>query len=101
MMNGGERYSRLCGTTLLIFLTPLDFAAGLHMMATFHRPLDDIAVARAANEKRVGVTPLSSYFIGRERRSGLVLGFANTSVEQMPDAVRVLRRVAELEASGA
>jgi hypothetical protein len=36
---------------------------------------------------------LSSCYLGPRRRSGLVLGYGGVSVEEIPDAVRRLRRL--------
>jgi GntR family transcriptional regulator/MocR family aminotransferase len=66
--------------------------AGLHLVVTLPPPVDDHAVAARAAQEGLRVMPLSWCFLGSRRRPGLVLGYGDTSVEEIPEAVRRLRR---------
>lgn len=57
--------------------------AGLDVVITLAAEQDDLAIAQAANEQGLGVHALSKYYWQEKRVKGLVLGFANTPVEQM------------------
>lgn len=49
----------------------------------FREPTDDIAVALAMQERGFAVSALSNCYLGAERRSGLIIGFAGASREQI------------------
>jgi len=66
--------------------------AGMHLVALGGGRADRAVAARAAREG-LWVLPLSSCFLGEPRLHGLVLGYGGTSAEEMPKAVRHLRRV--------
>ncbi len=68
-------------------------AAGLHLLAELPDHLDDRSLAAAAREKRIGVTPLSGYFVEtpKKRQQGLLMGFGNTPARSMRGAIRMLR----------
>lgn len=70
--------------------------AGLQTIGWLPPELDAEAVARAAADKNVEVTPLRRYAYGRARGNGIVLGFAAVSVgeirrgvEKLAEALRV------------
>lgn len=64
--------------------------AGLHLILNLPDGTDDIAVARSANDRGVLVRPLSQYYMGAERRSGLLMGFASVPEEEMASAFAIL-----------
>ncbi|GBG02786.1 GntR family transcriptional regulator [Azospira sp. I13] len=68
-------------------------ATGLHLLAYLPDTMDDLALASAARACRIGVTPLSAYFVapppGAPSR-GLLMGFGNTPPEAINKAVRTL-----------
>jgi GntR family transcriptional regulator/MocR family aminotransferase len=67
-------------------------AAGLHLMITFARDVDDLELAAAALAHGVKVHPLSWH--GQRRgRPGLVLGYAARTASEITDGVRVLGKL--------
>lgn len=66
--------------------------AGLHLTIRARRPFNDVAVSRVLLEKGLDCPPLSRYFRGQVKRTGLVLGFGNTSVRRIPRCVDILAR---------
>ena len=51
--------------------------AGLHLPYFFNQAVDDVALSRDMLEAGVVLRPLSMYYAdSRQRRSGMVLGFA-------------------------
>ncbi|QHI98837.1 aminotransferase class I/II-fold pyridoxal phosphate-dependent enzyme [Xylophilus rhododendri] len=60
-----------------------DTGAGLHLVLALPEGMDDVAVTEACAAQGVLVRPLSRYYLGRRRRSGLLLGFASVPQEQM------------------
>lgn len=74
----------------LVEVAPLQH--GLSTVALFREQLDDQAVVREALELGVVVRPISSYFLERPRRAGLVLGHAAYSEEEIRDGVALLAR---------
>ena len=67
--------------------------AGLHLLAELPNHCDDQSIAAAAREKRIGVTPLSGYFVEtpRKKQQGLLMGFGNTPARSMRGTIRMLR----------
>jgi GntR family transcriptional regulator/MocR family aminotransferase len=65
-------------------------ATGLHLMGWLPQGRDDQQAAQAAARVGVVVPPLSSYSAERQRRGGLLLGYAATDARQTRDAVRRL-----------
>ena len=53
----------------------------------------DQEIAVKATERKLWLSPLSLSYIGTPSQQGLVLGFGNTREEQIPGAVRVLKRI--------
>jgi GntR family transcriptional regulator/MocR family aminotransferase len=66
--------------------------AGIHLVA-LGDGLRDRAIARRAAQEGLWAMPLSSCYLGRSPRNGLVLGYGGTSADRMPAAVERLRRV--------
>jgi GntR family transcriptional regulator/MocR family aminotransferase len=66
---------------------------GLHLVAWLDRGRDDRAVARSAVRRGVHVWPLSTHYLGPERRSALLLGYAGTTVDDMRRGIDVLSDV--------
>ena len=50
--------------------------AGMHLVGRFRSRVDDVKVAAAAWELGVCATPLSGFYLGKAKQSGLVFGFA-------------------------
>lgn len=80
------------------WLHPHDSNAGLHLVLSLPQGMNDVAVAREALSCGVAVRPLSRYYAGRTRASGLLLGFACVAEQDMrapfEQLVRCLRQQA-------
>jgi len=90
-----ERRSALVAairTQLGPVLQVLGDQAGVHLVGTLARGSADRQVARRAARQGVLTMPLSSCYAGPPARQGLVLGYGGTSVQEIPEAVRRLRR---------
>jgi GntR family transcriptional regulator/MocR family aminotransferase len=57
--------------------------AGMHVVASLPFGVDDRAVAIAANKMGVSSLPMSLCYVGRKRASGLILGYAAYTPEQI------------------
>jgi GntR family transcriptional regulator/MocR family aminotransferase len=66
--------------------------AGTHLVATLSPGARDVEVSERAAALGLAVMPLSSCYLGKTGRQGLVLGYGAVSVEEMPEAARRLRR---------
>jgi GntR family transcriptional regulator/MocR family aminotransferase len=67
--------------------------AGMHLVTLLPRGVDDSAIARKAAERGISVMPLSSCYLGRPVRNGLVLGYGGTSPPQIGDAMHELKKL--------
>ena len=75
-------------------LEVLPSAAGLHVCTYFvDRTVDDAAVARAAAAAGVALEPVSVRFHSTQPRPGLAMGFRRVTVDQVPEAIRLLATV--------
>ncbi len=67
--------------------------AGMRLVATLRRDVDDEAVSLRCLERVINVHPLSPCYAEERRLSGFVLGFAATPEEQIAPAVRTLAEI--------
>ena len=77
-------------------VTILEPSGGLHLSVLFNQKINERAVASAASERGLSVTPLSRFYLAGERRSaqsGIVLGFG-TLPERMIDTM--VKRLGEV-----
>jgi GntR family transcriptional regulator / MocR family aminotransferase len=65
--------------------------AGMHLTVTLPRGSRDREIAEQAAQQGLWTWPLSPSYLGEASRPGFILGFANTSIEEIPIAVRKLR----------
>lgn len=86
-----EALRRELGTSLEV----LGAEAGMHLVATLPKGLDDRSVSKQAADRDLWLWPLSSCYLGKALRQGLILGFGSTTPQEMPKAVRRLRAVIE------
>ena len=63
---------------------------GMHVVASLPAGVDDRAVAIAANKMGVSSLPMSLCYVGRKRSSGLILGYAAYTPEQIKQGCRRL-----------
>lgn len=72
------------------WLHPYDSNAGLHLVLSLPNEMNDVQVARAALERAVAVRPLSKYYAGQPTESGLLMGFACVSEQEMRAPFEIL-----------
>jgi GntR family transcriptional regulator/MocR family aminotransferase len=64
--------------------------AGMHLVALLPPGINDVTVARKAAKITISAMPLSSCYLNRPVRSGLILGYGGTDPQQIRDSVRKL-----------
>lgn len=69
--------------------------AGMHLVALLPRGVDDSAIASKAAEVGISAMPLSSCYLHRGKRKGLVLGYGATNENQIKQAIRALKTIIE------
>ena len=67
--------------------------AGLHVIGWLPQEADDRLVAKLAAAEGVDTAPLSSFYQGPNKQSGLILGFAAFSESELRSGVQKLARV--------
>jgi GntR family transcriptional regulator/MocR family aminotransferase len=67
--------------------------AGMHLVLMLPPDARDHDIAVAAAKRGISVIPLSSFYAGKQRRPGLVLGYGSIRVAEIADAVRRLAAV--------
>jgi GntR family transcriptional regulator/MocR family aminotransferase len=67
--------------------------AGMHVAATLPPGLSDMHIATMAAQRQLWLWPLSPCYLTKEARQGFVLGYGNTSQEEILRAVQELRDV--------
>jgi DNA-binding transcriptional MocR family regulator len=65
----------------------------MHLAVSLPKGFRDQEVATRAAREKLWLWPLSPTYLSETRRQGFILGFGNTSAEQMPKAVRQLKSV--------
>ncbi len=65
-------------------------AAGMHLLCLLPEGIDDAEVARAAAAHGVEAQPLSSFYLKRPARGGLVLGYAAYDEREIREGVKKL-----------
>src|SRR5262249_11681647 len=71
----------------------LGIEAGLHVALVFGRPLDDEAAAARLAEAGLAFLPLSPFYAGRARRSGLLCGYSRLPETMAQGAAALIGRV--------
>ena len=80
-------------------LQVLGSEAGMHLAVLLPKGLRDQPIAARAAREKLWVAPLSPAYLGDTPRQGFILGFGNTTAEEMPNAVRRLKSVLLAEKS--
>jgi DNA-binding transcriptional MocR family regulator len=65
----------------------------MHLAVILPKGFRDQEVAARAAREKLWLWPLSPAYLGETPRQGFILGFGNTMAEDMPKAVRQLKRV--------
>jgi GntR family transcriptional regulator/MocR family aminotransferase len=84
-----DALKREFGSTLEI----LGSEAGMHLAVILPKGFRDQEVAARAAREKLWLWPLSPAYLENTPRQGFILGFGNTTAEEMPRAVRQLKRV--------
>ncbi len=74
--------------------------AGMHVLLRLPSGLDDRVVSTRAAAEGLDVPPLSRYYLGEQKRRGLVLGFAGLSPLRIRPGVKALARCLERGKAG-
>lgn len=74
------------------WLEPFDSDVGIQMAFRFRHPMDDVAIARAANQHGLNVIPLSRYYSGPPV-PGLFMGYAALDEATMLKSLETLASV--------
>lgn len=72
-------------------MTVVGDQAGMHLVLLLPPGSRDRDIAIKAARRGVSVIPLSSCYVGRRKRPGLILGYGSTRVDEIPDAVKKLK----------
>jgi GntR family transcriptional regulator/MocR family aminotransferase len=72
----------------------------MHLCAWFRSRIDDVAVVERAAARGLSPIALSTCFVARRARPGLVLGFGGSSEAQIVRGVRTLSEVIDEVAGG-
>ncbi len=92
----GERRELLIKTLRSVLgnhlkLSPAE--AGLHLVIELPAHTDDVALAKRAAEQEVNVRALSTYYIGKQKDKGLIVGYAYVPPEKIVFYGRLLANV--------
>jgi GntR family transcriptional regulator / MocR family aminotransferase len=71
--------------------------AGMHLTLLIGDEAHDRKIAEKAIQQKLWLSALSLSYVGRSPRQGLVLGFGNAPVKQIPGAVALLKRILTAE----
>jgi GntR family transcriptional regulator / MocR family aminotransferase len=85
------RFLQLLDGYLGEWLVPIDGRTGMQIAATSKEPIDDRMLFEAARREGINLAPLSLYFQGTPRETGVVMGYAATEEEIMEKLFPLLR----------
>ena len=88
-----QLFIELCDRELGAWLSLRHTESGIQMVGLFHGDLDDCAIAAAAAEQGVNVSPLSIQYRHEKKQQGLVMGFAAADEKTTRRAMATLREV--------
>ncbi len=80
-----QTFHALVSRRLSKWVTVVAESAGMHLVLTGH--FNDVALSEWLYAQGFGSTPLSAHFLGSQQQSGLILGFASATEEQMQACV--------------
>ena len=85
----GEAIRKQLGEQLEV----VDAEAGMHLVALLPPGVNDRTVSRKAAEAGISAIPLSSCYLKRPSRGGLVLGYGGTSKDRIEQGVRIFAKI--------
>jgi GntR family transcriptional regulator / MocR family aminotransferase len=71
--------------------------AGMHLVVTLPEAKRDWELAERAARQKLWLWPLTRAYMGKASRSGFILGFGSTPIEEIPGAVRQLRSLLSMK----
>jgi GntR family transcriptional regulator/MocR family aminotransferase len=87
------RFLQLLDGYLGEWLVPIDGRTGMQIAATSKEPIDDRMLFEAARREGINLAPLSLYFHGTPRETGVVMGYAAIEEEIMEKLFPLLRTI--------
>lgn len=84
-----ESLEREFGSFLQLHGSP----AGMHVCVTLPEGFNDHEISLRAAQDRMTLWPLSRFYAVEKPRHGFLLGFGNTTVEQIPSAVKQMHKL--------
>jgi GntR family transcriptional regulator/MocR family aminotransferase len=87
-----------CSHHLAGLAIPEYTGAGMHIVLLFNPQLckaglTDMSIVEAMRKRNLFASPLSAYYIGQAKEQGLVLGFANTELDQIDAHIKTLKQI--------
>ena len=70
-----------------------EYGAGMHLVLEFTAAIPEQKVYRQLQDKQILCSRLSSYYFGKEKKNGLVLGFTNSTPAEIHRGVAIIRQV--------
>jgi len=67
--------------------------AGMHLTVMLRNESSDLEIAERASRQNLLIWPLSTVYLSKPSRSGFILGFGSTAIEEIPRAVVKLRNL--------
>jgi GntR family transcriptional regulator/MocR family aminotransferase len=74
-------------------VTAYNTDGGLHLCVFLPQKIDDQQIAQNAAKRGISIMPLSSCYAGKKSRSGMVLGFACATENQIENATKILSQI--------
>lgn len=68
----------------------LSTGAGMHLVLMSHKKINDIDLSEFMEKQGYSCKALSSYYIGRKKRYGLVVGFSNVDGREMQKGIEAI-----------
>jgi GntR family transcriptional regulator/MocR family aminotransferase len=84
-----QTFHALVSRRLSKWVTVVAESAGMHLVLTGH--FNDVALSEWLYAQGFGSTPLSAHCLGNQQQSGLILGFASATEEQMQVCIERLQ----------
>ncbi|MEH6569014.1 MAG: PLP-dependent aminotransferase family protein [Halioglobus sp.] len=84
--------SELINLHLKTLATPVAESAGMHI-ALMIEDIDDVTLAHELTEAGFGGSALSSYYVGENAKTGLVLGFSNSQEKERIKGIKMLKKL--------
>jgi GntR family transcriptional regulator/MocR family aminotransferase len=74
-------------------LTLVQSDGGMHCVYLLGNSLSDVSICQKALKENITIQPLSTYYCGEVKKSGLVIGFAGFDEKQQKEAILILKTI--------